>query len=492
MPFIHNTPESLLRRSDSRNPATTCKGVTTSGSHCCRSIVSSSLLNHHFPLSNSRKYGEGVLAVLEPANDEGAAAFFCWQHKDQAITLTSSVHEERTTNIVKLKKRTSVDTLIERLGLLDTNGQGNGKPRKKTRRQWTKENPARKDTLPKNWQDVDGTLLAVHSRRSEKTAPQPRRKKKPRFFMALCCMKFPDDDPLAPVRVHVEDEKASRMGSTNEQVASQSRPLQRTKSNTLQQQQQQQSHRKSTPTSPRQVKPPTSTSVVRNRPTSNRDPSSQTQTLLSFIPKTLSPQTTSALLAELAKPVSTHDEAGYIYIFWLTPSSSPSRPDDDTASSLLAADTLSPPTTPRGRRKSEIISAHRTHNDDSKTLLLKIGRAANVQRRMNQWTRQCGYDLSLIRFYPYLPSTIKVPSSPLPSPRGKSWQPPSPEGPVKVPCAHKVERLIHLELAEKRVKEDCGACGREHKEWFEVRGTREGLRDVDCVVRRWVRWAQEG
>lgn len=34
----------------------------------------------------------------------------------------------------------------------------------------------------------------------------------------------------------------------------------------------------------------------------------------------------------------------------------------------------------------------------------------------------------------------------------------------------------------------CEACGREHKEWFEVEATRDGVRMVDDIIRRWVGW----
>ena len=60
-----------------------------------------------------------------------------------------------------------------------------------------------------------------------------------------------------------------------------------------------------------------------------------------------------------------------------------------------------------------------------------------------------------------------------------------------MPHAHRVERLIHLELADKRVTHNCEACGKEHREWFEVEASREGVRGVDEVVRRWVAWAEE-
>jgi hypothetical protein len=60
----------------------------------------------------------------------------------------------------------------------------------------------------------------------------------------------------------------------------------------------------------------------------------------------------------------------------------------------------------------------------------------------------------------------------------------------KVPHVNRVERLIHLELAEQRIKKKCDACGREHREWFEVEASREGVKKVDEVVKRWVEWAE--
>jgi len=67
-----------------------------------------------------------------------------------------------------------------------------------------------------------------------------------------------------------------------------------------------------------------------------------------------------------------------------------------------------------------------------------------------------------------------------------------PRTPRKVPNVHKVERLIHIELHGKRAVGDgkCGACGREHREWFEVEASRNGVRAVDEVVRRWVEWCE--
>ncbi|KAJ4302020.1 hypothetical protein N0V88_002153 [Collariella sp. IMI 366227] len=126
-------------------------------------------------------------------------------------------------------------------------------------------------------------------------------------------------------------------------------------------------------------------------------------------PQDATPETASKLLAELAKPVSQQDEPGYIYIFWLTP--------DDVLESFA-------------RSTTEPTDDTTSETKKTKKILLKIGRATGVQRRLNEWQRQCGYNLSLIRYYPYVPSS-------------------SPGAVVarKIPHSHKVERLVHIELA---------------------------------------------
>lgn len=64
-----------------------------------------------------------------------------------------------------------------------------------------------------------------------------------------------------------------------------------------------------------------------------------------------------------------------------------------------------------------------------------------------------------------------------------------PSTPRKVPNVHKVERLIHIELAGQRKGEGkCASCGREHREWFEVEAGRDAVRSVDEVIRRWADW----
>lgn len=486
MPFIPHTPEALIKRSDSKNPATTCKGITADGRHCRRDIAS-----QQSPLANRRASKAGVVAVLSPGDDEhdGAAAYFCWQHKDQAAALASDNHDGRTANIVAVQRRSSIDTLAERLGLLDTEPSEHGK---KTRRKKQHARPARKETLPQRWQDMDGPLLAVPEkggRPTKDSRPAQHQTKKPRSTGLFCCLKMTDHEGLPPSRPHTSSEKPSRASNPSRQSASSHRPPAGRRNS-----KDAQLRPPHTPINYQSTKPPSQSlsplAFPSNRPPPRRDPSSQTQQFLSLIPPHLSPTTTSALLAELAKPISSLDEPGYIYIFWLTDHPDGDRPDDEVASTLVTKhDSPSP------RRKSvggdvlqRYASQHRSGGAGQRsltpstnptasptTVLLKIGRAANVQRRMNQWTRQCGYNVSLIRYYPYRPSSAPTPTS-------------LDSGQVRY--AHKVERLIHLELAERRVKKECEACGKEHREWFEVEGSRRGVRGVDEVVRRWVGWGE--
>ncbi|KAI9677397.1 MAG: hypothetical protein M1817_006350 [Caeruleum heppii] len=222
------------------------------------------------------------------------------------------------------------------------------------------------------------------------------------------------------------------------------------------------------------------TLVPPKRPQLPRDFSSHTQSLLSLIPNYLSPQTTSLLLAELAKPLSNSDEEGYIYMFWLTDSNT-TPPEAENVAQLL--DTPRKGTPKEHRRRSsgvtvptarDFASGARAQEQNSK-ILLKIGRTTNIQRRLSEWSKQCDHTLSLLRYYPYTSSSSPLPASPV----------------RKVSHVSRVERLIHLELADLRVKKNCEVCGREHREWFGVEGWR-GVRAVDEVVRRWVEWGTEG
>ncbi|KXX78771.1 hypothetical protein MMYC01_204408 [Madurella mycetomatis] len=399
MPFFANTPESRLGRSDSKNPSSTCRGVTSSGLPCRRAI----------------------------AADGDNESFYCWQHKDQASASANSTPGPKKTHTPILEERTSLDTLAERLGL----------------------------------------------------AARPESKE----FFSCCCLRIPLDDFSPPPRPRPQPIQPTT-------VSTPPRPSGKKHSSQY-------------------LSPSPRPSPSPGRPSRRGSDVSQTAQFMSLIPHDAPPQTASQLLAELAKPISEGDEAGYIYIFWLTPESEPATPPAEAARSLLA-----PPATPNrnGRRPSEVLrSFARTIGDDddddddeyvpddyvpsrrpgddsrrsgnkkkqrdsskNKKILLKIGRATNVQRRLNEWQRQCGYNLSLIRYYPYVPS-----GSPAAEPR-------------KIPHSHKVERLVHIELTGRgfRVtdREKCEACGKEHREWFEVEASRTAVAEVDDVVRRWSDW----
>src|ERR1700754_5025438 len=110
MSFSGRTPESLLPRSDSKNPATTCKGITINGRPCRRALAASP---NSSPIPSPSR-NNGVLALL---NENNAGAFYCWQHKDQAENLAAQ--PEQKTTLYPLKERTSIDTLVDRVGVLN-------------------------------------------------------------------------------------------------------------------------------------------------------------------------------------------------------------------------------------------------------------------------------------------------------------------------------------------------------------------------------------
>jgi hypothetical protein len=485
MSFSGRTPESLLPRSDSKNPATTCKGLTANGRPCRRALASPPTPKSSPAPSPSRRNSDvgdrGVLAVLD---EENAAAFYCWQHKDQALSLAQQSAPDAKTTLYPLLERNSLDSLAERVGVLDLDSEVGGEKRRHRRHKSQNDEPklTKRDTLPPGWHDMQGPLMTVPE---EFTGRKPRRRTeyvtgRPQSNVSFswgCCIRAEPSPPL----VRRRRPQAQGGYASPAQMEIKRKPIPST----------------STPQrpSPQPLLSP-STSGQAAPATSN----SQTQTLLSLIPANLSPQTTSQLLAELSKPVSPADEAGYIYIFWLTPQSDDAKPDDETASSLIddsdsdSDDGPYTPTRSRGppaagalghhRRQTEALRRYAsvrkptaTSSAPKRTVLLKIGRAANVHRRMTQWSKQCGQDISLVRYYPYETSS-----------RAESGVG---GGVKKCPHIHRVERLVHLELAEKRVaSEPCEVCGREHKEWFEIEASRKGLRAVDRAVKRWIRWAE--
>lgn len=434
MPFVANTPESLVKRNDSKNPNTTCGGVTGGGRPCRRPLSS----------DGSTKPKKGRLAVNDPS-DPGR---YCWQHKDQAAASTHSSPGPQMSNTPILEVRTSIDSLTGRLGLLQTPG----KPSR----------PQQPNSGRPSYNTQGG------GPQSSDTYARPSKKLKEFSF---CCFRIPlyFEDPTPPPRPHP---------TPVQQVPTSSARPNRPSNNHL------------SPSHANQNRP----SLSAQTPSQNSNVS-QTSQYLSLIPPDAPPETASKLITELAKPVSKSDEEGYIYIFWLTPDSEVSSAPAANARSLLepTARSLEVPGGGREPRPSDVLKSFAdaagsvgtrsptttrsrgalSSGDDKTTLLLKIGRANNVQRRMNEWKRQCGYDLSLIRYYPYVQAGSGI-------------------EPRKMPHSHKVERLIHLELSGLGLRiadrGTCEACGREHKEWFEVDANKDGILRVDEAIRRWVDW----
>ncbi|KAF4470218.1 hypothetical protein FALBO_2890 [Fusarium albosuccineum] len=405
MPFVANTPESLLNRSDSKLASGTCRGITSNGRPCRRPVAQK---------QDAPKPKRGRPTTPDPRDE----SLYCWQHKEQASLSARSSPGPRGTATPILEGRTSLDTLADRLGLVDL--QDKKKPRRDGRQKT----------------DTGG-----------RKSPKP----KPKQSTLSCCFCF--SIPLE----EVPEPRPPRP---------QPRPVQRT-SAPVPSSRRSSGQRLATPQAP-----PSGKSSRRSRKSNG----SQTAQIKDFIPDTLDTTAASALMAELSRPYVDSEEPGFIYMFWLTPTSdSPCSPPVDAARSLLSPP--SPNRPPRSRRPSAVISSFAAADPSTtrSTMLLKIGRASNVQRRLNQWQRQCGHEVEMLRYYPYLPGS----------------QESSGVVPHMTPHVHRVERLVHIELAGMGLKANggkCEACGTQHREWFEVEATREGIRTVDGVIRRWIEW----
>ncbi|KAI5309630.1 hypothetical protein KEM55_002777, partial [Ascosphaera atra] len=190
-----------------------------------------------------------------------------------------------------------------------------------------------------------------------------------------------------------------------------------------------------------------------------------------WIPKDISPETAAKLLHEVLQPVSSRDVPGYIYMCWVTPDVPgharptrnfaerliPSSKDDDAnqggstilpdGSKVSTAEVMQAAGVPPRRLKDK-------HDGRTKDcIILKIGRAVDVEQRMKQWKDQCAHTLTLMRYYPYYPG------QPLPDvfsdepdvkSRGASVDNRKVPRDQIIPHCHKVEHLIHVELDELR------------------------------------------
>ncbi|KLJ10728.1 hypothetical protein EMPG_13903 [Blastomyces silverae] len=523
MSHPHNTPEYRLARTDSKDPATTCWGLRADGQKCRRTVASAKS-------SPSPSPSKGVISGRSEIASITTVAF-CWQHKDQEIHINAA-STEPPKPASKLKLRSSIETLVERVQLLDVDDQRRpasaGKPFDTTSARRKQQAPIRSELHPdghsfqrrgtrRHSMDTPGVHVlqpadnappsSTHSRTHLlKYKLKSRSKSSVGGKIVRFIMGVDDDEDIVISRV-----QHRRTASNNESGASHlsSRPpavqppfqsadtlhgrhSRPPRTSDFHGSSQLPVPQPSTPERRRRASAQfPSPSPARLRPPSPQSSPastmSETAALLRWIPSHLSPMTHSTLLKHLSEPISDSDEPGYIYVCWVTShTQATSPPAAEIASSLLPA---SPGNGIRRRNTGEIMrsagvapnkvqGSQETKATD--TITLKIGRAANVHRRMNQWKEQCGHNLTLMRYYPYVSSSPSVhPGAPLP--------------PRQVPHVHKVERLVHLELADRRVKlqEPCERCGKKHKEWFEVKADKEQLRMVDACVKRWVEWSEQ-
>ncbi|THH10004.1 hypothetical protein EW145_g1625 [Phellinidium pouzarii] len=117
-----------------------------------------------------------------------------------------------------------------------------------------------------------------------------------------------------------------------------------------------------------------------------------------WIPIYLHPETQAALRVEMEKPQSASDVPGYIYAFEIRDEKTPS------------------------------------------VIKLKVGRAVKLVKRIDEWSKQCGSKEQVLRGW--WPGTVENGESEISLMKGRV------KPGVNGPCCHRLERLIHLELAD--------------------------------------------
>lgn len=510
MSHVRHCPEFQLARSDSKNPATTCRGLTANGQRCRRLALVASPKYRQQQQQQQQKdrisKDDGNLVARTPQE------LFCWQHQDQAGTAVTVAASSTNVKIpAPLRGRSSLDTLVERVGLLDVQDNGNGRVDAVR-----VEQVAATTTTTTAAGKVAGGHPAINDRIAVKRtpreythvrpppdsqgAPKPERKRKSRRRLICFATSVDEDEDDMVIRLkNREKSRHSYHATSNNPNGTAKLP----RRYSAQQQQQQRPSSTGHVESGRRHSHLEPTSRPASRPTNynqrshlappqphhltrpsisasphGRRPSSQTESLLSWIPSTLPPDTTSKLLQKLAEPLSAADVPGYIYIYCATPNDSlpradqtaslipsPETPDSARDTSDIMHQAGIPPTSRVKRRNP----SKRNSGDTTNTITLKIGRAVNVYRRLTQ--QQCSQNLTLVRYYPYQSSSHAS--------TGVSQ---------KAPNVHRLERLVHLELTDIRVKPEqaCSHCGKKHQEFFEIEATKEQLKRVDECVRRWV------
>lgn len=494
MPFIPNTPESLSTiLSATSLPPATCCGVTNTGRPCTRVLKS----------APSGAPTSGIIAIVASQR-----VFFCETHKDQA----TNVVLRHTASFARRREavgRGSMDTFIEQVELLVGTPGGTTTTTRltaKTKRHDGGGGNVDPFSHPEKYQDAPAAEASPPSPPTgyKRRQKQQRRKKPSLLRRLLCCMSSSGDEEDYSLSGKKQAEAELRVAAAAVVEGNIVKPARTHRKDNRE------SHvlfETTPPTPPLPMMYPNrkpAASAVAQRPNTygamaaqgatpasgyfvdpTADPATQFN---SYIPPHLSQSTQARLRAELAKPFSDGDEPGYIYVFWLTDSP------------------ISPASTPGGKQttaaallKTAAAAESLPRNTASQPrLLLKIGRANNVQRRLHEWSTQCGYNLSLVRFYPHVSASATPSPATTPGSRRAAGPPSTPFLHTlvgkKVPNSHRIERLIHLELRDEDGRNPeilCKACGKTHKEWFWIDASRDGLHGVDEVVKKWIDYGEK-
>lgn len=115
---------------------------------------------------------------------------------------------------------------------------------------------------------------------------------------------------------------------------------------------------------------------------------------------------------------------------------------------------------PTDRTSQGQIYVYRHHLDFG---LVKIGHTIDVEARLSDWTKQCGYEIDECK--DLLQNIYRL-----------------------APHTKRLEQLIHAELKRKRFEVvKCEHCGKKHVEWFQVSSI-----EAQKIVKKWTLWMQRG
>ncbi|KAF9344757.1 hypothetical protein BGX26_003958 [Mortierella sp. AD094] len=169
--------------------------------------------------------------------------------------------------------------------------------------------------------------------------------------------------------------------------------------------------------------------------------------LSSWVNPNLPDYVQNKLRRSMEKPISGEDKPGYIYVYQL--------------------------------KESSYTDSH---------TLFKVGRTDNVSRRMNEWGEKCGSPPKLLEVFPEQGSLAPKDENDLAETASRSAGDDEVTG-LRCRYAHRVERLIHIELKPYHDKNHVCACKTKHMEWFKV-PHQPGLSEEQQKHRSWLQVRQ--